>query len=136
MSFPFQFSVASRSILHEKWINLLSILTIAAGLLFTAITVLTVYNVDVATKKLPEKFSLMLYLKDNLSREELENIINTDRKVKADRRDRRDRIWRKILILYIFHKSRDEDYRYSICHYNVCWNDFRLLQHCEDTFLQ
>lgn len=80
MAFPYAFRLAVRSILHERWINLLSILTIAAGLLFTAITVLSVYNVDVATKKLPEKFSMMLYLKDNLSREELENIINTARK--------------------------------------------------------
>ena len=80
MAFPFAFRLASRSILHEKWINLLSILTIASGLLFTAITVLSVYNVDIATKKLPEKFSVMLYLKDNLSRDGLENIINTARK--------------------------------------------------------
>ena len=80
MAFPYAFRLAAQSILHEKWINLLSILTIAAGLLFIAITVLSVYNVDVATKKLPEKFSMMLYLKDNLSREEIENIINTVRK--------------------------------------------------------
>jgi len=77
MAFPYAFRLAAKSILHEKWINLLSIFTIAAGLLFIAITVLSVYNVDVATKKLPEKFSMMLYLKDNLSREEIENIINT-----------------------------------------------------------
>lgn len=79
MAFPYAFRLAVRSILHERWINLLSILTIAAGLLFTAITILSVYNVDVATKKLPEKFSMMVYLKDNLSPEELENIINTTR---------------------------------------------------------
>ena len=80
MAFPYAFRLAAQSILHEKWINLLSIFTIAAGLLFIAITVLSVYNIDVATKKLPEKFSMMLYLKDNLSREEIENIINTVRK--------------------------------------------------------
>jgi len=80
MAFPYAFRLAAQSILHEKWINLLSILTIAAGLFFIAITALSVYNVDVATKKLPEKFSMMLYLKDNLSREEIENIINTVRK--------------------------------------------------------
>src|SRR4030043_616866 len=88
MAFPFAFRLASRSILHEKWINLLSILTIAAGLFFTAITVLSVYNVDIATKKLPEKFSVMLYLRDNLSGEELENIINTARKEDAVKRVR------------------------------------------------
>jgi cell division transport system permease protein len=86
MAFPYAFRLAARSILHEKWINLLSILTIAAGLLFTAITVLSVYNVDIATKKLPEKFSVMLYLRDNLSGEELENIINTAGKDDAVKR--------------------------------------------------
>jgi len=83
MAFPYAFRLAARSILHEKWINLLSILTIAAGLLIIAITILSVYNVDLATKKLPEKFSMMLYLNDNLPREEIENIINTVRKDSA-----------------------------------------------------
>jgi len=80
MAFPYAFRLAARSILYEKWINLLSILTIAAGLLFIAITALSVYNIDVTTKRLPEKFSVMLYLRDNLSGKELENIINTVRK--------------------------------------------------------
>jgi cell division transport system permease protein len=79
LAFPYAFKIAARSIVHEKWINLLSILTMAAGLLFTAITILSVYNVDVATKRLPEKFSMMLYLNDNLSQEELKNIMNTTR---------------------------------------------------------
>ncbi|MEW6419504.1 MAG: permease-like cell division protein FtsX [Nitrospirota bacterium] len=79
MAFPYAFRVAARSIIHEKWINLLSILTMAAGLLFTAITILSIYNVDIATKRLPEKFSMMLYLNDNLSQEELKNIMNTIR---------------------------------------------------------
>ena len=77
--FPYAFRIAARSIVHEKWINLLSILTMAAGLLFTSIIILSVYNIDVATKRLPEKFSMMLYLNDNLSQEELKNIMNTAR---------------------------------------------------------
>jgi len=79
MAYPYAFRLAVSSILHERWINLLSILTIAAGLLFTAITIFSVYNIDLATKKLPEKFSMMVYLNDNLSPEELEKIINTTR---------------------------------------------------------
>jgi len=71
----YAFRLALRSILHEKWINLLSVLAIAASLLITALTVLSVYNVDVATKKLPERFSMMLYLKDNISGGEVENIM-------------------------------------------------------------
>jgi cell division transport system permease protein len=83
MGLPYPFKVATQSILHEKWIYLLSILTIAAGLLFTSLTLVSVYNVNIASKKLPEKFSVMLYLKDNLTKEDLENIIDTIRKDNA-----------------------------------------------------
>ena len=77
---PYPFRLAVQSILHEKWINFLSILTIAACLLITAFVVVFVYNVDALTKKLPEKFSMMLYLKDNLPGAGIENIINTLKK--------------------------------------------------------
>lgn len=77
MALSYSFKLAARSLWHEKWINLLSILTITAGLLITAVTVLAVYNMDAATRRLPEKFSIMLYLSDNLSHPEVEKIINT-----------------------------------------------------------
>jgi len=77
MASPYAFRLAAQSILREKWINLLSILTIAASLIIATLTALSVYNIDVITKRLPEKFSMMLYLKDNLSKEETENIMNT-----------------------------------------------------------
>lgn len=83
MTLPYPFRLAAQSLFREKWINLLSILTVAAGLLFTAITLLSVYNIDVATKRLPEKFSIMLYLKDNLSREDFEKVMNSVRKDNA-----------------------------------------------------
>lgn len=71
---PYPFRLAAQSILHEKWINLLSILTISACLLITAFVALFVYNVDALTKKLPEKFSLIIYLKDDLSKQKAEEI--------------------------------------------------------------
>ena len=80
MTAPYAFRLAAQSLLHEKWINLLSILTIASGLLIAALTALSVYNVNAVTKRLPEKFSMMLYLKDNLSGDEVETILNTLRK--------------------------------------------------------
>jgi len=80
MSLPYSFRLAIQSILYDKWINLLSILTIAAGLLFTAITMLTIYNIDLATKHLPEKFSVMLYLRSGLSPQESEAILHTAQK--------------------------------------------------------
>jgi cell division transport system permease protein len=77
---PYSFRLAAHSILHERWINLLSVLTIAACLLITALIAIFVYNVDALTKKLPEKFSMMLYLKDNLPDAGIENILNTIRR--------------------------------------------------------
>jgi cell division transport system permease protein len=80
MALSYSFKLAARSIWHERWINLLSVLTITAGLLITAVTILAVYNIDAATRRLPEKFSIMVYLGDNLSHQEAENIIDTAQK--------------------------------------------------------
>jgi cell division transport system permease protein len=77
---PFAFRLAAQSLLHEKWINLLSVLTIAVCFLVMAMTAFAVYNIDLATKKLPEKFSMMVYLKDNLSHEDLKNVVEALRK--------------------------------------------------------
>lgn len=67
--------LAIQSVWREKWINLLSVLTIAAGLFMITLTFFSVYNMDLATKKLPEKFSMMLYLNDGLSEQDTGNII-------------------------------------------------------------
>lgn len=80
MSMSYSFRLAVQSMLHDKWINFLSVLTIAVGLLFTAITLLTVFNISLATKDLPEKFSIMLYLKEGLPRQDIETLIETARK--------------------------------------------------------
>lgn len=76
MALSYSFRLAIQSISREKWINFVSILTIAAGLLLTTVIVLSVYNIDLATKKLPEKFSMMIYLKDKLSQEQIRTILN------------------------------------------------------------
>lgn len=80
MAFLYPFKIATHSILREKWINLISILTIAAGLLLTTVIILSVYNIDLATKKLPEKFSMIVYLKDDLSKEQIKSILNNIKK--------------------------------------------------------
>lgn len=79
MSMSYSFRLAAQSMLHDKWINFLSVLTIAVGLLFTAITLLTVFNISLATKDLPEKFAIMLYLKEDLPRQDIETLLETAR---------------------------------------------------------
>jgi len=76
MALSYPFRLAMQSILREKWINLVSVLTIAAGLLLTTVIVLSVYNIDLATRKLPEKFSMMVYLKDDLSQGQRSDILH------------------------------------------------------------
>lgn len=80
MSMSYSFRLAVQSLLHDKWINFLSVLTIAVGLLFTAITLLTVFNISLATKDLPEKFSIMLYLKEDLPQQDIETLMKTAQK--------------------------------------------------------
>lgn len=78
--FPYAFRLAVDSLLREKWINLLSVLTIASGLLIISIALFSLYNIDAATRKLPEKFSIILYLDDDIPRERLDRAIETLRK--------------------------------------------------------
>jgi cell division transport system permease protein len=80
MTSPFAFRLALQSLFHEKWINLLSVLTIASGLLIAALTALSLYNINATIKRLPGKVSIMLYLKDNLPGEKMEHIIDTVKK--------------------------------------------------------
>jgi cell division transport system permease protein len=75
MSLPYSFTVTMKSLFREKWINLLSVLTIASGLLIISVAFFTVYNIDASARKLPEKFSMNLYLDDNLQREQIDGII-------------------------------------------------------------
>jgi cell division transport system permease protein len=83
MSLPYSFTVTMKSLFREKWINLLSVLTIASGLLIISVAFFTVYNIDASAKKLPEKFSMNLYLDDNLPRGQIDGVIAALRKNSA-----------------------------------------------------
>lgn len=80
MTVSYSIKLAIQSLFREKWINLLSILTIAAGLLIISLAFFSVYNLDAATKKLPERFSMILYLEENLPKENLSGTINSLKK--------------------------------------------------------
>jgi cell division transport system permease protein len=77
---PYAFRLAIQSLFKEKWINLLSVLTIASGLLVISIALFAAYNIDAATKRLPEKFAMILYLEDNTTKDRIDNITASLRK--------------------------------------------------------
>ena len=80
---PYALKLAIQSLLKEKWINLLSVLTIAAGLLIISISFLVLYNIDIATKTMPEKFSMTVYLDNSIQREKLDSVIDSFKKRKG-----------------------------------------------------
>ncbi len=76
----YHLKVAVSEMWRERWINLLSALSIAVGLFLIALAVLGVYNVKIVTKKLPERFSITVFLKDGLSASEVQEINRAIRK--------------------------------------------------------
>jgi cell division transport system permease protein len=76
MALPYSVKSAARSLIKEKWINILSILTIASSLLIITLTSFTLYNLELATSRLPERFSMVVYLKIGISKEETQTVIN------------------------------------------------------------
>jgi cell division transport system permease protein len=83
MLLPYSFNISIQSLIRDKWINLLSMLTIATGLLIISLAFLSAYNIDMATQKLPEKFTMLVYLEDNLPKEKLESAMNSIKKNSA-----------------------------------------------------
>lgn len=72
---PYPLKIALQSLWREKWINLLSMLTIAMGLLVISLVFSSLYNVGLFTRTLPEKFFIVAYLKDGLAENEIQKIV-------------------------------------------------------------
>jgi cell division transport system permease protein len=77
MTIAYSFKSAFQSLCREKWINILSIFTVASSLLIITLTAFSLYNVELIANYLPERFSLVAYLNDNLSQEEIQGIVDT-----------------------------------------------------------
>jgi cell division transport system permease protein len=72
--------LAFQSLWHEKWINLLSMVTIAMGLLVIALVGSTIYNINLVARKLPEKFFVVAYLSDQLNEKDAQEIVGSLKK--------------------------------------------------------
>lgn len=76
---PYPVRVALQSLRHERWVNILSMLTLAMALLVMTVILLLMYNVDLFTRKLPERFSVIAYLRDGLTDPETQQVLGTVR---------------------------------------------------------
>lgn len=70
----YSFRFAFESLRKEFWLNLIASLSAGIGLFILAIMALGFYNINLLTKRLPEKFTVVLYLKD-LPQEEIDKTI-------------------------------------------------------------
>ncbi|MFA5353322.1 MAG: hypothetical protein WC291_03765, partial [Thermodesulfovibrionales bacterium] len=77
-SYPF--TSAFRSLWSEKWINTLSVLTVASSLLMLTLIGILLYNTEIITRRLPERFSLVIYLKGDVGPEQAQEMISSFRK--------------------------------------------------------
>ena len=75
MPAPYALKLAAQSLFREKWINLLSVLTIGSGLLVISVAFLAAYNIQAATGRLPEKFSMVIYLEDGASTSQVDHAV-------------------------------------------------------------
>jgi cell division transport system permease protein len=80
MTLAYSFKSAFQSLCREKWINILSVLTVASSLLIITLTAFFLYNVELIANHLPERFSLVAYLNDNLLQEEIQGIMDSLKK--------------------------------------------------------
>jgi cell division transport system permease protein len=76
MEFSYSTSTAMQSLFREKWINLLSSLTVAASLIVSAVAIISIYNFEIYTHALPERFTMVVYLQDKIEQEEIQELRN------------------------------------------------------------
>ncbi len=65
------------SLLKDKWVNLASVLSIASGLFIVALGAVGVYNLNLLVQRLPERFVMVAYLKEDLGRAQRERLLET-----------------------------------------------------------
>jgi len=78
--------IALKSMLREKRINILTALTIGLALLVFSVTVFFLFNLGTVAGQLPEKFTVMVYVKDDIPESDLKMIqkeIETEKIVKS-----------------------------------------------------
>ncbi len=59
--------LAVKSLWFDRWINILTVLTIGTGLFILGMIMLILFNIEGVTRRLPERFSITVFLSDDLS---------------------------------------------------------------------
>ena len=74
---------ALQGLWHDKWMNLLCMLTIATSLFLISLASVAYYNIKAISTKLPDRFSITVFLNEDLEEERIKAIIGQVQKHKS-----------------------------------------------------
>ena len=72
---PYHLKSALGGLWKEKWIHFLSVLSIAVGLFIITLGFIAVYNLHYLAVKLPERFSMTVYLKEGVPPDDVNKLL-------------------------------------------------------------
>lgn len=67
---------AIESILRERWINILAIFSTGVGLFLISIAFLVSYNLDLIAHRLPDKFTMVVFLNEDVTADDVHSILS------------------------------------------------------------
>lgn len=76
MYLSYSIKTGLKSLIQEKWINFLCILTVAGSLLIIILTGLALFNIDNLANKLHERYGMVLFLDEKISDNEIKTILS------------------------------------------------------------
>ncbi len=74
MTYPLRFAI--ENIFRERWINILAMFSVGTGLLLITIAFLVFYNLNLIAERLPDKFTMVVFLRERITEEEAQSIVS------------------------------------------------------------
>jgi len=72
----YSIKLAFKSLWYDKWINILSIITIATGLFILGVVLFSLYNIEKIARNMPERFTINVFLSNKASEGDVREVIN------------------------------------------------------------
>jgi len=72
----YSIKLAFKSLWYDKWINILSIVTIATGLFILGVVLFSLYNIEKIARNMPERFTINVFLSNKASEGDVTGVIN------------------------------------------------------------
>jgi cell division transport system permease protein len=72
----YSFRTALGGLWRDRWINFLSVLTIATALIIISVAMLAVFNIRLAVEQMPERFFVTVFLSDGAGAEDVGRVVD------------------------------------------------------------